>query len=483
MAYNKQNFEDNKTVLTANMLSLMEDGIIDNDVTKALLDNNSLDAGTYNVFFLKRNGKVAPIYEKVQTTSNYYFYDAIEDGIFSPNNVYKRTPLYSQGGQDGTIYKGLSFRGNGGGVVAIRNVDTGASIGSMNWEKSNLLKPHDNSVSLNVEYSNEKQAINIDWTLNYTYSASNGAVTTGSRAISPKLSLKEYSNISISVSSCKFIVCCYDSKNNYLGQISPDFSKLEIGSGQWHNANTIITEEMLLSLNNNIDNIGICVYDNVIPTYDVSWSSEICYMYSNIYNSYASGATPEEKHIGECCVYEVWEENSIWNNSLKQLIKIGFYNDPNYWAPSSEARPYGNFAVDAENKYLYAFTMYSGKNSTYWYKFNLPSVTDGDWNETYGCYVCTLTVDDIVDSWTTPLQNYVQGACVHNNIIYTTEGFNGATGTNVARMRLIDPTIKEQIAVFHFFSDDDPVEPEFIDFYGNKCYYGSVQHMYTLEYL
>lgn len=63
---------------------------------------------------------------------------------------------------------------------------------------------------------------------------------------------------------------------------------------------------------------------------------------------------------------------------------------------------------------------------------------------------------------------------MYKNIIYSTEGFNGATGTNVARMRLIDPNKKQEIAVFHFFSDDDPVEPEFIDFYGGICYYGSV---------
>jgi hypothetical protein len=50
-------------------------------------------------------------------------------------------------------------------------------------------------------------------------------------------------------------------------------------------------------------------------------------------------------------------------------------------------------------------------------------------------------------------------------------------------MRIIDPDRQSQIAVFNFYADGDPIEPEFIDFYKNTCYYGSVNQMYILNLL
>lgn len=479
MAYQKQNFE-NGQVLNAEMLSSLEQGILDNESNlNLLLSNDFVGEGSYNIVFYKKGDKIIPIWRPADVQLNYYFYDVIEKGLLSPNNMYQRKYLYSQSGQDGTIYKGLSFRGGGGGSVTIKNVDTGASIGTMSWDKADLLKPHDNSITLNVEYGLDIP-IETTWTTGKTYGASNGQETNGNRAICPKISIKEYQNIKISVSSCRFIVCCYDKNNTYLGQITPDFSGMISGTGQWITAGSTVTEQVILSLAPTTHYIGICVEEPKIPTYTFTYSNEECFMYSNIYNTYA---TASDRHIGECCVYKVYEENEVWSNNLKQLIKIGFINDSTKWSPASEPRPYGNFAVDAENKYLYAFTMYSSKGLTYWHKFNLPKVTDGVWNDTYGCYVCTLNVEDILDSWTTPLQNYVQGACVHKGLIYSTEGFNGLTPPNLARLRIIDPVRKEEVAVFHFYSDDDPVEPEMIEFYNGICYYGSVQKMYTLEFV
>ena len=57
MAYKRQNFENKKTVLTAEMLQLMETGIMDNDIGSRLTDNDSLEDGVYNVIFVKRNGR------------------------------------------------------------------------------------------------------------------------------------------------------------------------------------------------------------------------------------------------------------------------------------------------------------------------------------------------------------------------------------------------------------------------------------------
>jgi hypothetical protein len=290
--------------------------------------------------------------------------------------------------------------------------------------------------------------------------------------------LSFYSDISFTISSCTFIVFCYSSDGAYLGQINTSLNGITNASSQWLPAGTRITANTIKAVAPKTHHIAIAAYKNEIPSYDAKYSGETFHIYSNVYNNYASAA---DKHIGECCVYNVGGDSNIWSNTLVQLLKIGFINDKNLWPAATEARPYGNFVVDNDYQYLYAFVMYSSKSLTYWYKFALPSVSDGEWNETYGCRVKTLTEKDVLDSWTTPLQNYIQGACVYDGLIWSTEGFTGSSGVNLARMRVIDPSKKSEIAVFNFFSDGDPVEPEFIEFYNGSCYYGNVQQTYLLE--
>lgn len=411
------------------------------------------------------------------TSNAIYSYIPQTPGLLSPDDTYQRIPLFSQSGQDGTIYKGLSFRGNGSGTVTIKDLDSRATVATMKWDKADKLKPHDNSVSRRFD-TGSNLSIDISWTLNHTYRTANGALESGSRAVSPKLPLSFYSNISFTVSSCTFIVCCYDSSGNYLGQLTTGLNGLSSSATQWIAAGTRITESTIKAVAPKTHHIALAAYKNEVPTYDAKYSGDIFHIYSNIYNNYSSA---EDKHIGECCVYNVGGDGKIWSNTLVQLLKIGFINDTNLWPAATEVRPYGNFVVDNDNQFLYAFVMYSSKSLTYWYKFALPEVSEGKWNETYGCKVKTLTENEILDSWTTPLQNYVQGACVYDGLIWSTEGFTGTSGANLARMRVIDPSKKSEIAVFNFFSDGDPVEPEFIEFYNGSCYYGSLQQMYLLE--
>lgn len=411
------------------------------------------------------------------TSNAIYSYIPQTPGLLSPDDTYQRIPLFSQSGQDGTIYKGLSFRGNGSGTVTIKDLDSRATVATMKWDKADKIKPHDNSVSRRFD-TGSNLSIDIPWTLNSTYKTATGLLESGSRAVSPKMSLSFYSDISFTISSCTFIVFCYDSNGTYLGQINTALNGITHATSQWMAAGTRITAATIKALAPKTDHIALAAYKNEIPTYEAKYSGETFHIYSNVYNNYSSA---EDKHIGECCVYNVGGDGKIWSNTLVQLLKIGFINDKNLWPAATEVRPYGNFVVDNDNQFLYAFVMYSSKSLTYWYKFALPEVSEGEWNETYGCKVKTLTENDILDSWTTPLQNYVQGACVYDGLIWSTEGFTGTSGANLARMRVIDPSKKSEIAVFNFFSDGDPVEPEFIEFYNGSCYYGSVQQMYLLE--
>lgn len=430
-------------------------------------------ASDYNIPFVYPQERI-----DLDVTKEGYVYEVVSNGIMSPNDMYAKEPLYSlSGGQDGTIYKGYSFQGNGAGTITIRDVATGVSKGTMKWNKFDLLKPHDNSVTSNVE-SCQNAPMNIPWKLKSTYNSADGLLASGSRAVSPKLPLSDYSSFSLTVNSCTFIVSCYDADDRYIGQINKDLNGVYIGSGQWLPAGTTITKEVILSAAPEVDHISLIAYNNELPIYECTYSGDVLHLYSNVYNSYASET---DKHIGECCVFNVHGAANIWDNSLVQILKVGFIDDIDYWPSASEARPYGNFVVDSENGCLYVFVMYSSRKLTYWYKFDLPKVTDGVWDETCGCYVKTLQIDDITDQWTTPLQNYVQGACAHDGLIWSTEGFTATSGTNLARMRVIDPSVKAQIAVFNFYADDDPIEPEFIDFYNGRCYYGSVKQMYMLK--
>ena len=432
-------------------------------------------AHDHNIMFVYPQDRI-----DLDTTSGAYVYEVESSGALSPNDMYRKTPLYTlSGGQDGFIYKGLSFQGNGSGTITIRDVQAGTSRGTMKWDKVDLIKPHDNSVSQNVG-SVVNQALSIPWTLKSTYSSSTGLLTSGSRAVSPKLPLTDYSDFSFTVTSCTFIVSCYDKNDDYLGQVSKDLAGLVIGTGQWLPAGTHITKDMILSAAPETDHISLIAYNNEDPTYEAAYSGDVLYVYSNVYNNYASQS---DKHIGECCVFEVHGAANVWANSLVQVLKVGFIDDLDRWPAASESRPYGNFLVDEEKECLYVYVMYSSKKLTYWYKFDLPDVSDGVWDEDYDCYVKTLKITDVKDQWTTPLQNYVQGACVHDGLIWSTEGFSATSGTNLARMRIIDPSRKSQIAVFHFYADGDPVEPEFIDFYDGKCYYGSVKQMYNIDLL
>ena len=452
---------------------------IDEDVISGLLKDNAYENGEYTVRYIKVNGVVIPILEKNETSDRYYQYQVTSKGILSPNDIYRKTPIYAQTSQDGTIYKGLSFSGNGAGKVTIRAVVTGVTVGSMNWDKKDILKPHDNSVTHNIEYRTERQ-LDVTWTLNSTYSSADGSfVKNGPRTTTGKFLLSAYKDLSIKVTSSDYLISCYDSDEKYLGQISTSLNSLIKGYAQWNVKGTVITESIIKEIDPDISYIAVCTYDNELPDYMFTYKEGTCFIYSNIYNNYASA---QNRHIGECCVYQLSDEDGTWTNELKQVLRVGFINDPYYWTPASEIRPYGNFVVDKENQFLYVYVMYNSKSVTQWYKFYLPKSDEGEWSEEYECNILTLNTDDIIDSWTTELQNIIQGACVHDNLIYSTEGSNG-TGTNAARMRVVDPSKKKVIAVFEFFADDDPVEPEFIDFFEGRCFYGSAKQMYNIDFL
>jgi hypothetical protein len=89
-------------------------------------------------------------------------------------------------------------------------------------------------------------------------------------------------------------------------------------------------------------------------------------------------------------------------------------------------------------------------------------------SEEYGVPVAVLEASDILSCFDTPYHLYIQGACCHNGLIYSSEGFNADIPPS---LRIIDPQAKQQIDHANLAELGYPTEAEWIDFRGERCYY------------
>jgi hypothetical protein len=201
-------------------------------------------------------------------------------------------------------------------------------------------------------------------------------------------------------------------------------------------------------------------------------------LYANIYNNHAK----EENQLkGVCCVYRIKREGESFMTTLVQLIEIDFVEDATLWKAEPEkdgSRPYGNFAVDRENNLLYAFVMRNEERGTAYFAFDLPKLCNGEPDKKYGVKKVVLNKVDIKNSFVCPEHHYIQGACCHKGKIYSLEGFR-----NSPALRIIDPAkqVQESITFFSDFGITD--ETEFIDFYGEKCYYSDCHGLlFSIEF-
>ena len=109
-------------------------------------------------------------------------------------------------------------------------------------------------------------------------------------------------------------------------------------------------------------------------------------------------------------------------------------------------------------------------HKTRFFKFDLPSFTEGEWSDEFDAPVKLLSESDIVDFFDTEYMRYMQGACCHNGLIYSVEGFSKSE-ENPPAIRIIDPQKKKEIFYGRFEDVGLDIEPEFIDFYNGECYY------------
>ncbi len=192
-------------------------------------------------------------------------------------------------------------------------------------------------------------------------------------------------------------------------------------------------------------------------------------LYTNIYNNYAKA---EDKMIGVCCVYRIERHGCGFKSTLVQLIQIEFCDDPELWQAYADGhcgRPYGNFLVDRENGSYYAFVMRGDGVETRYFKFDLPQVSDGEWDSKYGVKKVMLRKENIKEYFDTPEHRYIQGATFNGGKIYSTEGFS-FDETNRPTIRIIDTATKKSQNI-DLMDIGCSREPEFIDFYNGDCYY------------
>lgn len=204
-------------------------------------------------------------------------------------------------------------------------------------------------------------------------------------------------------------------------------------------------------------------------------------LYSNIYNNYAGA---EDKLIGVCCAYRVERTGKSFKTTLVQLIEIGFTEDPLLWKAHPDrhgVRPYGNFVIDRQYGYYYAFVMRDEDLGTRYFKFRIPSLNEGELDPTYGVKRVVLTPDDICDKFDCPYHRFIQGAALHGGKIYSTEGFCNSEDNRPA-IRVIDLDGKKEEQYIDLWEMGYKLEPEMIDFYNDICYYSDADgNLYRLE--
>ena len=224
----------------------------------------------------------------------------------------------------------------------------------------------------------------------------------------------------------------------------------------------------------------ICPHSNAVMFGNEYFAAddEFPLLYSNIYNNYAKTDTPKK---GVCCVYRLQRDGEGFKTTLVQLIEIGFVEDANLWklTPDTDGiRPYGNFAIDTERSVYYGFVMRDEVQGTRYFAFDLPKLSDGELDARYGVKKVVLKAEDIQKQFDCEAHYYVQGACCHAGKIYSVEGFK-----NTPALRVIAPEKENQETVVRFTEHGLIEEAEFIDFFGNICYYGDCQgNLYVLDF-
>ena len=178
---------------------------------------------------------------------------------------------------------------------------------------------------------------------------------------------------------------------------------------------------------------------------------------------------------GVCCVYRLERDGDSFKTTLVQIIEVGFAHDSELWCSRKpgqgrDMRPFGNFVVDVENGKYYGIVTRDATHKTRFFEFDLPALADGVMDEKYGVNRVVLTPDHILAKFDCDYQNYLQGVCMHQGLIYSIEGGSKSV-YNPATLMIVDPKRQRQITRISLIYFGMEYEPEFIYSVGDRCVY------------
>ncbi len=200
-------------------------------------------------------------------------------------------------------------------------------------------------------------------------------------------------------------------------------------------------------------------------------------LYTNVYNNYQNH---EDRKEGVCCVYRIIREGDVFSSQLVEIIKINFTKDILWRSENiADARPYGNFVLDTENGFLYAFVMRDEEHKTRVFRFNIPEISPKATNE---IRVIALNKNDIIDMFDCAYLEYMQGAAFENGYIYSVNGF-GKQSRYKPSLSIIDAKNKETCLSVCLVDYGLEHEPEFIDVYEGQVFYSdSIGDLYKIHF-
>lgn len=174
-------------------------------------------------------------------------------------------------------------------------------------------------------------------------------------------------------------------------------------------------------------------------------------------NAYNNTSLP----LGTLYAFRMVKTDNTFTSTLIQTISIGFTNN-SIWS-NGDYRPYGNFVIDTDKNYLYAYVPRDTINKTRFFKFELPILSDGS--------SITLNTDDILEQFDTEFVLIPQDNCYYNGKIYICSGLG--TSEYKGYIKVIDLIKKSQVSVVNLSDALLTFEPEAIDIFDKNLYCGA----------
>ena len=181
-------------------------------------------------------------------------------------------------------------------------------------------------------------------------------------------------------------------------------------------------------------------------------------------NAYNNTSLPR----GTCYVFRITINGYVFKTKLVQTISISFV-DSMLWSDTDDIRPYGNFAIDGENKKMRVYIMRNVIQTTRFFEFELPDLSDGS-------YV-VLREKDIIKYFDVDYFHVIQGNYSYDNKVVFCFGVGYDAAIAVIDIELETVTVIISLQRFGLID-----EPEKVFRFDNSLFYGTNTSIYKLTF-